>query len=55
MKQISIEAVYDVGIVLPDNMTDSDWDDMSQFMEETQDELDLRVESAGCGAIVVPE
>jgi len=49
MKQISIEAVYDVGIVLPDNMTDSTWDDMSQFMEETQDELGLEIKSSGCG------
>ena len=49
MKQISMEAVYDVGIILPEDYTDSYWDDISQFMDETMNELDLSIGSSGCG------
>lgn len=49
MKQVIIEAVYDVGIVLPENCTDSYWDDISQFQETCIDELELNCPSSGCG------
>ena len=44
-----MDHVYDIGINIPTRSTDSDWDDISQFLEEVIEEFGLYCESSGCG------
>lgn len=41
--------VYDIGVKLPPDWTDSKWDDISQFLEDVLLVHGLEWESSGCG------